>query len=180
MADQLLKKEYDFRPLQVGGSIFFYIALALFFVTVASFGGLLLLNRAQKEARQTLLEETSQKEDNLRSDLVKQIFLLDQRLRNLRSLLAGHIFSSHVLKILEEDTLPRVRFLSFGLDVTSRKIDMTAEAVNYATVAQQIGVLEQDPRVERVEFGGLSAGVNSLAGFKVTVTLKQNTLQLHP
>lgn len=180
MADGLLKKETRFEPLAQGGSILFYLSLALFFFALAGYGGLFLLNRAQREAKQNLVEEARLKEGNLRSDLVNQIFLLDQRLRNLRGLLTSHIFSSNVFKLLEQDTLPQVHFLSFNFNATLRNLDMTGEAVNYATLARQIGIFERDPYIEHVEFGGLSAGANNLAGFKITITLRPNLLQIRP
>lgn len=179
MADLLSQKEYTPRALEQGGSILFYISLGLFFVIGAGLGGLFLLNKAQKEARETLVEEVDQKQSNLRTDLLDQIFLLEQRLKNLRTLLSEHVFSSNAIALIEQDTLPQARFFNFNFDAVARKLDMTGEAINYAMVARQIGIFERDPQVESVEFGGLSIGGNNLAGFKISIIFKRNFLHLH-
>lgn len=152
----------------------FYLALAAFLAVAAGSGGLALLNRAQQGAGEILVEEVRDKEAGLQTNVVNQIFLIDQRLRNLRTLLAEHPRVSNVFRLLERDTLPQVRFLSFSMDVSSGKIDLTGEAASYGMLARQIGVLERDGNVERVEFGGLSLSGNNLAGFKLAIILKKS------
>lgn len=182
MADLLSKKEPYISParLERGGSFIFFIALAVFFIIAASSGGLALLNRAQSEAQAEILEQVREKGDNLQTDLLGQIFLVDQRLSNLRLLIAEHLFTSNVLRLLEQETLPQVRFLNFNFDTFSRKLDMSGEAVSYSLLARQIGVLERNPNIERVEFGGLAIGGNNLAGFKLTLILKKSFLLIQP
>lgn len=158
----------------------FYLGLVVFLAAAASFAGLTLLNRAQKEAREVLLTEVREKQGTLRTDLVNQIFLLDERLKNLRTLLAGHVFSSNVLRFVESTTLPQVRFINFSFDASSRKLDMTGEAISYAVLARQIGIFERDPNIEKVEFGGLSLGANNFAGFKITLIFKKSFLNIRP
>lgn len=182
MADLLTKKEPYISTLQLkrGGSFLFFVVLAVFFVMAASSGGLALLNKAQSAAQETLWEEVRGKEGSLRTELLAQIFLIEQRLRNLRLILAEHVFTSNVLRLLEQETLPQVRFLNFNFDAASRKLDMTGEAASYSILARQIGVLERNPNIERVEFGGLAIGGNNLAGFKLTLIFKKSLLLLRP
>jgi hypothetical protein len=182
VVDLLAKKQPVISSLQLerGSSLAFYLSLAVFLITAASAGGLALLNRAQQDALRTFEEEVGDKDSSLRTDLVNQIFLADQRLRNLRTLLSEHLISSNVFALVERDTLPQVRFLSFNFDATSRKLDMSGEATSYSLLARQIGVFEQDPNIERVEFGGLSLSSNNLAGFKIALILKKPFLLLKP
>lgn len=184
MADLLTKRESSYVTsiaLERGSSILLYISLAAFLIIGATFGGLLLLNRAQKEARTTLLDEVNKKEENLKTDLLRQIFLLEGRLKNLRTLLSSHVFPSNVVKLIERDTLPQVRFLNFSFDATSGKLDMTGEAASYSILARQINVFERDPQIERIEFGGLSIiGGSNFAGFKLAIVFKPTLLTLHP
>lgn len=182
MADLLSKKEpyISYTRLERGGSWLFFVVLAVFFMVAASSGGLALLNRAQSAAHSEILEQVREKGGNLQTDLLGQIFLVDQRLSNLRLLLAEHTFVSNVLRLLEQETLPQVRFLNFNFDVDSRKLDMSGEAASYSILAGQIGALERNPNLERVEFGGLSIGGNNLAGFKLTLIFKKSFLLLRP
>lgn len=182
MADLLAKKQPIISSVHIerGGSFLFYISLAIFLFVAAGAGGLTLLNRAQKDALQVLTAEVEDKEVGLRSDLVNQIFLIDQRLKNLRTLLSGHTSTANVFSILEKNTLPQVRFVNFSFDTSSRKLDMSGEAASYSTIAKQIGVFERDPNIERVEFGGLSLGGNNIAGFKVSLIFKRSFLGFRP
>lgn len=161
--------------MERGGSFLFYLSLAAFLFVASTSGGLALLNRAQEEAMTVLTEEVKDKDKGLRTDLVNQIFLVDQRLKNLRQLLSEHTASSNVFGLLEKDTLPQVRFLNFNFDVSARKLDMSGEAASYSVIARQIGVFERDPNIERVEFGGLSLS-GSNAGFKVALIFKRSLL----
>lgn len=182
MADLLLKKESPLAKIRLerGGSVFFYASLALFFLVLAGYGGLSLLNRSQNAAKDLLLEEVGAKRENLRPELLSQIFLLDRRLKNIRAVLSNHVFTSNALRFLESSAHPQVRFLSFTLSAAGRKIDLTGQAASYATLAKQIGILERDPGLERVEFGGLSTLDNNTVGFKLTLIFKQALLQIRP
>ena len=182
MADLLTRRQPVISPVQLerGGSLLFYLGLAVFLVVAAGAGGLALLNRAQEDAINSLTEEVLDKDQGLRADLVNQIFLTDQRLRNLRLLLSEHAAPSNVFGLLERDTLSQVRFLNFNFDSTSRKLDMSGEATSYSSIAKQIGIFERDPNIERVEFGGLSLSGNNVAGFKVALIFKRSFLGFRP
>lgn len=182
MPDLLLKKESPLSSLQIrrGGSLLFYFSLLVFFVTVASYGGLRLLNNAQGQAREELLAQVKTKEEELRPELLNQIFLLDSRLRSMRTLLSQHLFPSNILRFLEAHTHSQVRFLNFNFGADSRKLDMTGEAATYAALAEQIAVLENDQNVEAVEFGGLSIGAKNFVNFKIAVIFKPALLRLQP
>lgn len=182
MADLLLKKELPetkFR-LERGGSIFFYVVLVLFFLVLASYGGLSLLNRAQGGAHEELTAQVKFKEEELRPELLNQLFLLDQRLKNMRTLIAGHPFPSNLFRFFEQNTHPQVRFNNFNFNAESKKVELTGEATSYAVLSKQVALFERDPQVEQVEFGGLAFGPNNLLGFKLTVILKSALLQLRP
>lgn len=182
MADLLLKKESPLQTLQLrqGGSFLFYFSLLAFFVTIAGYGGLVLLNNAQSKAREELILQVKSKEEELRPELLSQIFLLDARLKTMRVLISQHSFPSNVLRFLETHTNPHVRFLNFNFSKDTRKLDMTGEATSYAVLAEQIAALEGDPNVETVEFGGLSLGTKNLVNFKVAIIFKPALLGLKP
>ncbi|MBI2640472.1 MAG: hypothetical protein HYW91_01140 [Candidatus Sungbacteria bacterium] len=182
MADLLLKKESPLQTLQMrrGGSILFYFSLLAFFLASAGYGGLWLLNNAQGKARDELIAQVKTKEEELRPELLNQIFLLDARLKSMRALLSQHSFPSNILNFLETHTHPRVRFLNFNFSGSAGKLDMTGEAASYAVLAEQIALLEGDPNIETVEFGGLSIGAKNLANFKMAIIFKPSILHLRP
>lgn len=182
MADLLFKKESPLSTLQMrqGGSILFYLSLLIFFAALAGYGGLALLNNAQEKAREELIAQVRTKEEELRPELLNQIFLLDARIKNMRALLSQHLFPSNVLSFLETHTHPQVQFLNLNFSGDARKLDMTGEAASYAVLAEQIAALEGDPNVSGVEFGGLSLGAKNLVNFKIAIIFKPNLLSTRP
>ncbi len=183
MVDLLSKKEesaFKRIPLQESGTALFYISLALFFLALASYGGLFVLNRGQQETARVLNDEIRVKEENLNPAIINEIFSLDKRISQMRTLISGHIFTSNLLRLLEERTHPKVQFTSFNFNRESRKVDMAGTAASYAVLAEQIGLLERHPQIERVEFGGLAQTAQGSVGFKTTLLVKESLLQLQP
>jgi len=181
MAD-LLKKESSLGETLGGekGIMAFYASITIFVLVIAAYGGLLLLNGAQKRAREQIIEQVKVKEESIEPGLINQIFTLDKRLKNIQLLLGAHVFSSNIFRLLENNTHPQVRFLNFNLNTEIQKIDMVGETSSYSILASQIAILERDPQIERVEFGGLSLGGNNLLGFKLNLQFKPSLIQLRP
>lgn len=161
-----------------GSSILTYASAGLFILVAGTLGGLILLNKAQSEAHASLLTEVSEKEEDLRGDILSQIFLLEAQLKGLRTVLSSHTLPSNIIRFVERNTLSQVQFLTFGFDAASRKLEMLGEAASYSVLAQQINVFERDPSVERVEFGGLSITGANHAGFSLKLTFKPTLLTL--
>lgn len=182
MIELIVKKE-TVRP-NTGSSfwqlLLFYGSILIFFLTLAGYWGVVLLNSNQQKTKTRLIEEIKLKEEGLRSELLDEIFLLDERLRNMSTLLNRHIFTSNLFKLLETDVHPQVRFISFGLTTNSKKMDMNGEAANYAALAKQISILERNPQIEKIDFGGLSSGANNFINFKTTITFRQGILLIRP
>lgn len=182
MPDFLLKKESAIERIRTGfgGTFLLYLALVLFFFSLAGSGGLLLLNRAQDAARHELREQIRAKEENIQPELIQQIFLLDTRLANMRNLLSRHIFTSNVFDLVEALTHPQTQFTNFGLNTETRQLDMSGETASYLTLAQQIKLFEEHAQIERVDFGNPSlTGTNRLS-FKMAITFKPGLLQIRP
>jgi len=180
MADLLIKRQ-EASPLEKlrvesGRSLFLYLALLVFLLTLSSYGGLFFLDRGQQNAQDDLLEQIKLKEEELRPELLSQIFLLEARLKNMRQLLSSHVRYSSILKFLETNTHPQVRFSNFNFATEQGRIDINGEAANYAVLSEQVGIFERNPQAEKVEFGGLSLSPNGRPGFHLTIYVKSGLL----
>ncbi|MBI4225187.1 MAG: hypothetical protein HY617_02560 [Candidatus Sungbacteria bacterium] len=161
--------------------IFFYISLLAFLLVIAAYGGLIFLNRAQQTAQQEVLAQIDQKRQELRPELVQQIFSLENRFNAMKSLIQKHMFPSRTLAWLEQHTHPRVAFATFAFDSTSRKLALTGTADSLVSLNQQIAIFQQDPDIEKFEFNGLSLKKEAEgAGFNATVIFKPAFLQVTP
>ncbi len=79
--------------------------------------------------------------------------------------------------MLEELTLPQVRFIEFGADLSQAKITLTTETVNYNILAKQIVAFEQDSRIEKVELSEVSLGDTGGVGSELEIELNPDFLR---
>lgn len=159
----------------------FYIGFLVFLLVLASYGGLIFLNRAQQSAQSEILAQIDQKRQELRPELVQQIFSLEARFKSMQSLIQKHTFPSRTLVWLEQHTHQRVAFSTFAFDNTLRKLALTGTADSLVSLNQQIAIFQQDTNIEKVDFGGLSfKKEEGNVGFNATVILKPAFLQVSP
>lgn len=183
MPDLLLKKEsaeQTFRNKEAS-ALFFFAALGLFLLTLATYGGLILLNRQERNTQTALEDQIKSKGESVRPELIRQILALDERLGIARALISRHTFLSNTLRLVESNTHPQTRFTNFNVGGEGKRIELTGETASYAVLAKQIAFLEGDQNIERVEFGGLSlGGENGRLGFKLAIVFKPALLQIRP
>lgn len=174
MADLSLKQASALgpRPPLGAGVPFAAVSITLLVAVLAALGGLTLLNRQREAQREEFIRQNKIKEESLRPELLAQIVALEGRLKGIRALLSRHEFSSNALRLVEADTHPQVQFSSFAFSADNLKVELGGQAASYRVLARQITFFENDPQVEAVEFGGLSAVSSGLIGFHLAITLK--------
>ncbi len=159
----------------------FYVSFLIFLLVLTSYGGLIFLNRAQEGAKQEILAQIDQKRQELRPELVQKIFSLEARFKTMQSLIQKHAFPSRTFTWVEQHTHPRVSFSTFGFDGAQRKLTLTGTADSLVSLNQQIALFQQNPDIEKVDFGGLSfTKETGHVGFNTTVILKPAFLQVSP
>ncbi|MFY9461958.1 MAG: hypothetical protein WAP51_02025 [Candidatus Sungiibacteriota bacterium] len=181
MPDDLISK----RPLPArmqfvtqSSALLFNVEIILFILVLAVWGGLYLFRRSLESNAANWREQISALEQELRPDLLNQLVALSNRLAAAREIISGHKFSSNTLLLLERDTHPQVAFSSFQYSADGRKIDLAAKAASYRIVADQVTLLEADPQVESVSFGGLQLDDKGLVSFKLSIIFKASLLRL--
>ena len=178
MPDQFISREQRPAPSMTrppyGGTLFFYASLLIFLLFLSVYGGLVFLNRAQAQAQAEILAQIDQKRQDLRPELVQELFSLEDRLNVIRALLQKHILPSRVFAWLESQTHPRVYFQSMNFDSAARKLQLPGSADSLQSLNEQIAIFERDRELEKVEFGGLSFGkdTDALISFQTTVVFK--------
>lgn len=181
MPDLLLKKESPALSIRIqrGASLFSTVSVLLFFLMIALYGGLLFLNRAQEGVRQEIVDQIYIKAETLRPELLRQIFVLENRLKHLKTVLGAHTFPSNILVFLENQTLPQVRYRVFNFRRDTARVDLDGTAPSYAVLARQISIFEGAREIERIEFGGLSFAQGEL-GFKLSLIFNPAFLTARP
>lgn len=84
-------------------------------------------------------------------DLENNFIALKTGIENLKEILSNRIYPSQVFVMLEETTLPYVRFTRLNADLEQSLMSLSIEAVNYSTLAKQVYIFEEDWRITEVE-----------------------------
>lgn len=161
-----------------GGAWLFNIGIVLFILILVTWGGLFLFKGSLKTNAANWREQIIALENELRPDLLNQLIQLSNRISAARELLSGHVFTSNVFTMLERDTHPQVALTSFQYVGDARKVELNAKAASYRVVAEQVTILEADPQVESVAFGGLQLDEKGLVVFRLTIISKPSLLRL--
>lgn len=179
MPDLLLKeRSYRDRGINITSfdSLILYTGLGLFFISLASFGGLAILSRAQMKAYNKIIVQTLDKEKNAGEDIAN-IFLLENKVKGINLVISQHVYPSGLLKFLEENTHPRVSFNGLSFDVSKNVAELYSEAENFLVLSRQINILERRPEIEEVEFSGISIGDGGTINFKLKLKLRPTLTQ---
>lgn len=182
MPDTLLKKESPFDKLRIniiGLDIFSYGSAALFLLVIASYGVVVLLNHNLKAKEPQLEEEIRQDESDLKGDL-HDLIAVDSRLNELGRIVSKHRFSGGVFEFFEKNALPQVQFSNFVLSGNNYRADLAGETANFRTLAQQITVLERQPEVQNVEFGGIAINSKNRINFTLKITFSPSVFTRPP
>lgn len=159
-------------------ALLFNLSVFAFIASLALAGG---LSFYKKSAEANLAEWTKQveaDESELKPELLEQLSDLSDSLESASNLFSNHSLVSNALLLLQSVVHPSVKFSSFNFSRDSKRMDLAGAANSYQTVAEQVGLMESNPQVEKVEFGGLSRDEKGLINFKLAVIFKPSLLQL--
>ena len=91
--------------------------------------------------------------------LIVELERLDRRIESAKEILSNHVVVSPIFKMLENSTIPSVRFNTFSYSLSNnRKIElnMSGQARNYAFVAVQSEVLGSNKYIAQHIFSDLN------------------------
>ena len=134
------------------------------------------LIREKANLEERITESESQRDLDLEANFVE----LKKGIENFKNVSKTHIYPSYLFEMIEELTLPQVRFVEFGADLSKAKVTLTAEAVNYNILAKQIVVLEQDSRIKKVELSEVSLGDTGGVGSELEIEFNPDFLRPAP
>lgn len=158
----------------------FTFAIATALCVVLLVGGYYLLTSQVDAAASNLAQAQAQvaqvqKETADKQKTWAQFQNLEPRLRTLSSLLDHHSSPDHVLKLIEDSTLPTVVYTSFSL-TADRTVTLNVVADSLETAAEQAVVLQSAPFVQKANIGGYSIQYGSDPFVPKAVTFQASLL----
>lgn len=166
------------RAVYQQGALFFVLTLIIFLGFAVVSAGLGVYKRSLDGTKKQWESKIENQKKQLQVNTIDRLFAISDELTATRELLSSHVYTSNVFAFLQEVTHPQVQFLSFTFSRDAKKIDLTAAASSYRTVAEQISFLEGHPQVEQVDFGGLTSGDKGLVNFNLAIIFKPSLLKI--
>ena len=110
-------------------------------------------------------------QNNENKDSAQKIKQLQQSLKVVGPLLKEHVLSSPTLQLLQESTLPQVRYANFDLKTDEAVMSVSGEAQSYNVLAKQIAILNGNKMITNVEVGKVALGQTGGVSFQLTIAL---------
>lgn len=93
------------------------------------------------------------------------------KIEDFKRISGVHVYPSKIFDILEELTIRQIRFIGLEADLLEANLILETESIDYKTLAEQIVVFENDPRIETVDLSEVrlddSGRINSNLKIKV-------------
>ncbi len=96
------------------------------------------------------------------------------QLSNLKTLLGNHIFSSNILKFLEENSLKNLAYTGLNLDIGRRELKLSGTVSSYEVLSQQLEIFRQSALVEKSSFKNSQQGEKTGINFEIVLILKSD------
>jgi len=130
--------------------------------------------------QKSLIEEKTNLENQLAElnnkrnlELEADFMDLKNGIEDLKKILKNRLYSSQIFEMLEELTLPQVRFANLDADFSQAKLKLEIEAADYTTLAQQVFVFKEDKRIKEISLSGVELSetgrVNSAFNIKTNL-----------
>lgn len=91
------------------------------------------------------------------------------QLANLKSLLAGHVYSSKMLEWLEKNTQVNVYYSKFSLNAQNNQLTIGGVAKTADDLYQQVAIFQGKPEVKKMNLGGISISQNGQWQFDISL-----------
>jgi len=130
------------------------------------------LSKNKENLSQRIEELQNQRDLELEADFMD----LREKIDNFKNILEKRVYSSNLFKMFEELAIAQARFSDLSADISQLEVNLDLEAVNYAALAEQIVVFEQDSRIKSVDFSEAGLGSDGWVNSSVEIELNSDFL----
>lgn len=120
-----------------------YFVLVILIVVLLLAGGLEIYRRSLSAKSDSITQELQSLNNQNNSEQVEKVVALEGKIINAKYLFDNHLYSSNILRLLEEATLPTVTWTNFNFFTDKSNIIIDGYAPTWLTVASQIVAFEQ-------------------------------------
>ncbi|TSC78258.1 MAG: hypothetical protein G01um101429_872 [Parcubacteria group bacterium Gr01-1014_29] len=158
-----------------GLDILVLIAFLFFFVVALVYGGIVFYKGSLEESLDGLTHELAQQEEDLDPKIIGEIARVDRGLATARSLLAQHVYTSHLFDFLEDNTLEDVYYTNFSYGFTNGgAVTVSGKASGFSALHQQLEQLRAQPTVSSITLTNVQIADAGAVNFGMDFVLNEN------
>ena len=175
VSDQIMKSDNlgSGLPWKLLAFSVFIFALAILSYFGLAFGYETYLNN-QIAATDSETEALSQK---ISSESQSKFIDVYSRLSNFKVLLAGHVYGTKVLPLLEKVTYPTIYYNNIELSVDDRKMVLSGIAANFESLSRQLALYDAEKASIESYILNQSRVVDNQVNFRITLVLSSKMFQ---
>lgn len=144
------------------------ISIVILFISVVLLGGSYFYKQLLEKRVVTLDESVKVERKNLDQSTILSFQRLDHKLRIAENLINKHISILPLFTLLEDLTLPTVRYTNFSY--TAKAVSITGQATSYEDIAVQTKVFSSEKtRIQSFIFSDLNLDPQGNVSFKLTI-----------
>ena|SRR3989344_840665 len=142
------------------------------------YGGMYFYQKGLHEKLDGLTRELSNLEEELEPAIIEEIARVDRGLKVAKSLLNAHVYPSQIFRMLQGNTLARVRFNKFTYALDGRHVALDGKTDGFVNLESQLERLRGLPFITEVKFASVSLDKDGQVGFVIDVLFNENLLRL--
>ena len=150
----------------------FVLLISIILISFGLWGYKINLN----ENKEILVQKVEKLQNQRDLDLENNFMYLKEKIDNFKDIINKRIYSLNLLETIEELTLPLVQYNDFSVNLNELLVNLGIEADNYSSLAKQVVIFEEDPRIKSVIFSEVKLERSGLVGSDLEIILNSSFL----
>jgi len=150
----------------------FVLLISIILISFGLWGYKINLN----ENKEILVQKVEKLQNQRDLDLENNFMDLKEKIDNFKDIINKRIYSLNLLETIEELTLPLVQYNDFSVNLNELLVNLGIEADNYSSLAKQVVIFEEDPRIKSVIFSEVKLERSGLVGSDLEIILNSSFL----
>lgn len=166
------------KKIRSGGGAVNVISFVVFLASLASAGGAYLYRGSVEANIDEYKRSLAIAKNQFEPSLITELQILDKRLNAANVILDQHVAVSPIFELLQDSTLPTVRYSDFTYDIDSTtnlvNVEMKGEAKGYNFIALQADLLNENKFIKNPIFSDLVLDQNGNIDFNLTFSVDKS------
>ncbi len=166
------------KKIRSGGGVFNLLAFIVFLIALASAGGAYLYRSSVKTDIAEYKKSLNIAKQQFEPSLITELQILDKRLNAATTILTKHIAVSPIFELLQEITLPTVRYSDFAYKIDDKtnlvSVQMKGEAKGYNFIALQADLFSENKFIKNPIFSDFVLDQSANIDFNLTFSVDKS------